>query len=34
MEPTDTIQPLNARAPYAPGDADAFYAHVGSGGKV
>ena len=30
----DVIQPLNGRAPYAPGDADAFYAHVGSGGKV
>jgi ring-1,2-phenylacetyl-CoA epoxidase subunit PaaA len=30
----DTIQPLNGRPPYEPGDADAFYAHVGSGGKV
>ena len=34
MNDADTIQPLNGRPPYAPGDADAFYAHVGSGGKV
>jgi len=32
-EPT-TIQPLNGRPPYEPGDAEAFFAHVGSGGKV
>ena len=34
MEDADTIQPLNGRPPYAPGDSDAFFAHVGSGGKV
>ena len=30
----DTIQPLNGRPPYADGDAEAFFAHVGEGGKV
>jgi ring-1,2-phenylacetyl-CoA epoxidase subunit PaaA len=30
----DTIQPLNGRPPHADGDAEAFFAHVGSGGKV
>ncbi|HEX5040294.1 MAG TPA: 1,2-phenylacetyl-CoA epoxidase subunit PaaA [Candidatus Limnocylindria bacterium] len=30
----DTIQPLNGRPPYAEGDSEAFFAHVGSGGKV
>jgi len=34
MEDADTIQPLNPRPGYAAGDADAFFAHVGSGGKV
>ena len=34
MDNADTIQPLNGRAPYEPGDAEAFFAHVGSGGKV
>ena len=34
MDDADTIQPLNGRAPYEPGDAEAFFAHVGSGGKV
>ena len=34
MERTDTIQPLNGRPAYEPGDAEAFFAHVGSGGKV
>ena len=34
MDDADTIQPLNARPPYEAGDADAFFAHVGSGGKV
>ena len=34
MHDADTIQPLNSRPPYEPGDADAFFAHVGSGGKV
>ncbi|MGH2402122.1 MAG: 1,2-phenylacetyl-CoA epoxidase subunit PaaA, partial [Candidatus Limnocylindria bacterium] len=34
MEDADTIQPLNPRPRYAAGDADAFFAHVGSGGKV
>jgi ring-1,2-phenylacetyl-CoA epoxidase subunit PaaA len=34
MTDADTIQPLNARPPYEPGDAEAFFAHVGSGGKV
>ena len=30
----DTIQPLNGHPPYEAGDEAAFYAHVGSGGKV
>ena len=34
MDDADTIQPLNGRPPYEPGDAEAFFAHVGSGGKV
>ena len=34
IESSDTIQPLNGRPPYRAGDEDAFYAHVGSGGKV
>ena len=34
MDEADTIQPLNARPRYEPGDADAFFAHVGAGGKV
>ena len=34
MDAADTIQPLNGPAPYAAGDAEAFFAHVGSGGKV
>jgi ring-1,2-phenylacetyl-CoA epoxidase subunit PaaA len=34
MDDAETIQPLNARPRYQPGDADAFFAHVGSGGKV
>ena len=34
MHDADTIQPLNGRPPYAAGDAAAFYAHVGTGGKV
>ena len=34
MNDADTIQPLNARPRYQAGDAEAFYAHVGSGGKV
>ena len=34
MNDADTIQPLNGRPPYEPGDAEAFFAHVGSGGKV
>ena len=34
MDDADTIQPLNARPRYEPGDADAFFAHVGAGGKV
>ena len=34
IESSDTIQPLNPRPPYEAGDEEAFYAHVGSGGKV
>jgi ring-1,2-phenylacetyl-CoA epoxidase subunit PaaA len=34
MNDADTIQPMNGRPPYEPGDAEGFYAHVGSGGKV
>ena len=34
MDDPNTIQPMNGRPAYEPGDADAFYAHVGSGGKV
>jgi len=34
MNDADTIQPLSGPQRYAAGDADAFYAHVGSGGKV
>ncbi|MGH2383077.1 MAG: Phenylacetic acid catabolic protein, partial [Candidatus Limnocylindria bacterium] len=34
MNDADTIQPLSPRPPYAAGDAEAFYAHVGAGGKV
>jgi ring-1,2-phenylacetyl-CoA epoxidase subunit PaaA len=34
MDDANTIQPLSGRPPYAPGDAEAFFAHVGSGGKV
>ncbi len=34
MNDADTIQPLNGRPPYEAGDAEAFFAHVGSGGKV
>ncbi len=34
MHDADTIQPLNPRPTHEPGDADAFFAHVGSGGKV
>ena len=34
MDDADTIQPLSGRPPYAAGDAEAIFAHVGSGGKV
>jgi ring-1,2-phenylacetyl-CoA epoxidase subunit PaaA len=34
MDDADAMQPLNPRPRYAPGDHDAFYVHVGSGGKV
>ena len=34
MGQIDEVQPLEPRRRYADGDAEAFFAHVGSGGKV